>query len=49
MENINIIFSGCSQILKYHMNLFGYSVSLFNVLAFVFVGGILFKIIKSFF
>lgn len=41
MEIFRLLFNICAKILNIHMNLLGYSVSLFEVLMFTFVVGIL--------
>lgn len=41
MENIKIIFDLCYEILSIEINLFGYNVSLLNVLAYSIAGAIL--------
>ncbi len=48
MENIKIIFDFCTQIMRIKIDLFGYSISLFSVIVFVFVGGIIITLLRHF-
>lgn len=49
MNIIKTIFFACTQILRININLFGFNVSVSQVIVFVFIGCLLFKFIKSFF
>ena len=48
MENIQIIFDFCTQIMRININLYGYSVSLFSVIVFVFLAAMIIKLLRHF-
>lgn len=48
MENIKIIFDFCTQIMRIRIDLYDYSVSLFSVIVFVFLGGIIIGFLRHF-
>lgn len=48
MEDIKTIFEFCTQIMRIKIDLFGYSVTLFSVIVFVFVGGIIITFLRRF-
>lgn len=48
MENIKIIFDFCTQIMRINIDLYGYSVSLFSVIVFVFLGGMIVAFLRHF-
>lgn len=49
MDYVKNIFDACAQIWRISINLFGYSVSLREVVIFVFLAGILLRFAYSFF
>ena len=49
MEYIKMIFNACAQIWRINIDLFGFSVSLREVIIFVFLGGLLLHFAFSFF
>lgn len=49
MNFIKIIFLACTQIIRTNVDLFGFNVSVSQVIVFVFIGCLLIKFIRSFF
>lgn len=48
MELVYSVFNCCSQIWRFQIDLFGYHVSLVEVVVFTFVGILLFRLVRSF-
>lgn len=49
MQDVKNIFYICTYILRFQINLFGYSVSIMQVIVFVFIAAILFRILRDIF